>query len=211
MAVDLVDRAPEKVERLILLGAPIVVEPNPPLSNLLWRTFGRFLFFLLPAIGRVALPPIVRFKARPLQRIRDFPPDPAVVARFQRLGLDVSRIQPELLGILADQAEQFRRRDRADAALSSLASLLSATVIDQRRLAEAVDRIRAPTFVVWGARDRLVRPGIIDSLLARRPDWELETLPHSGHLTTWEDPVAYVCSVVRWLDMPIRNQPTNTA
>ena len=172
----LADHAPQKVDRLILVGAPIVVEPNPPLSNVRRRPFARFMLFLLPVIGRVAMPLLIRFKGRPLQLLFNFPVDPAVVARFQRLGLDVSRIQPELLRILADQVEQFRARNRADAALTSFASVLSTIVFDQRPLSEAVDRIKAPTLVVWGAQDRLVTRPIIDGLLARRSDWQLETL-----------------------------------
>lgn len=83
---------------------------------------------------------------------------------------------------------------------ASLASVLSAMLTDQSATVAAVDRVRAPTLLIWGARERHIPRVLMDDLIARRSDWRLQVLEESGHVPTWDSPGAYVDAVVRWAD-----------
>ncbi|MET4638445.1 alpha/beta hydrolase [Mycetocola sp. 2940] len=150
------------------------------------------------AMGRMAMPWAIRYKRRSLSRLHQNPPDSRTVRSFERSGIDATRMSPELLSALGDSVEGFSDRRRAGAAVTSFVSVLSAMMVDQRHAVAAVDRVRVPTLLIWGARERHIQRGLVDDLIARRPDWQLEVLEESGHVPTWDAPGAYVDAVARW-------------
>ena len=88
---------------------------------------------------------------------------------------------------------------------------------DQRQLAahhrrhraagHAVQRIVAPTLVLWGDRDRLVARVVIDALALRRPDWDTTVLADVGHCPQMEQPQHYLEAVTEWLQRPAAASP----
>jgi pimeloyl-ACP methyl ester carboxylesterase len=62
-----------------------------------------------------------------------------------------------------------------------------------------VGRVKAPTLVVQGEKDRLVPMSSVRKLLQLRPDWQLHVFPGLGHVPMMEDPAAFVDVVSRWL------------
>jgi len=71
--------------------------------------------------------------------------------------------------------------------------------VRQRETREAINRIAAPTLLLWGDQDRIIPRILIDQLIARRPDWAFHIFESVGHLLPWEAPAAYVEVVGRWL------------
>jgi pimeloyl-ACP methyl ester carboxylesterase len=57
------------------------------------------------------------------------------------------------------------------------------------------DRIRVPTLIVWGSRDRLLPPAEAERLRARIPGSRVVLLPGAGHLPQREQPEALASAV----------------
>ena len=62
-----------------------------------------------------------------------------------------------------------------------------------------LDRVVAPTLVIHGERDALVRVGAARALARRRPDWEVTILQDAGHLPMLEAPERFLCVIETWL------------
>lgn len=135
---------------------------------------------------RIAL----HFKAATPQRLAD---------SLDLVGTDVSRISPALLTVVAEEVERLRISWRSDAAVTALASAIRDMTFDARAVGAAIDRILAPTLLLWGERDRVITRELIDQLIARRPDWDLHVLEAVGHMAPWEAPAASVAAVGQWL------------
>jgi pimeloyl-ACP methyl ester carboxylesterase len=69
----------------------------------------------------------------------------------------------------------------------------------RRRFYAMVATIRAPTLIVQGRRDRLVRIEATRALAAARPDWRLEVLEDVGHVPQLEAPDRFLAVVEPWL------------
>jgi pimeloyl-ACP methyl ester carboxylesterase len=63
----------------------------------------------------------------------------------------------------------------------------------------AIERLAAPTLVLWGDQDPFVEQPAIDRLAELRPDWQLEEFSGVGHLLPVEVPDDYVRAVGAWL------------
>jgi non-heme chloroperoxidase len=58
----------------------------------------------------------------------------------------------------------------------------------QEDLSQEVDRIRAPTLLVWGGRDELVPRGDQEAMVEAIPDARLVVFEDAGHGVHWEEP-----------------------
>ncbi len=58
----------------------------------------------------------------------------------------------------------------------------------------------APPLILAGEHDRIVPPSTAAALHAAIPDSQLITIPHTGHLSGQEDPVAYNAALRRFLE-----------
>jgi pimeloyl-ACP methyl ester carboxylesterase len=64
---------------------------------------------------------------------------------------------------------------------------------------EAIRRVRAPTLITHGARDRLV-PATLSQTVARlQPSFHLEVMEGVGHVPMLEVPDRWLTIVDRWL------------
>jgi pimeloyl-ACP methyl ester carboxylesterase len=68
-----------------------------------------------------------------------------------------------------------------------------------REPAPILARIKAPTLLVWGEKDRMVPISNADDYLRHLPDAELVRLPGLGHLPFEEDPTASIKAVEAFL------------
>jgi epoxide hydrolase 4 len=50
------------------------------------------------------------------------------------------------------------------------------------------DRVRAPTLVIWGEKDRYLDRRLLERLDEHVLDLRIERLPHAGHFVHWQDP-----------------------
>jgi pimeloyl-ACP methyl ester carboxylesterase len=88
---------------------------------------------------------------------------------------------------------------RIDGALNAAVSAVEALTVDERVVREALDRIAAPTLLLWGTEDRAIPRALIDDLVAAHPDWSFLPIDGVGHLVPWEAPETYVAIVTRWV------------
>jgi pimeloyl-ACP methyl ester carboxylesterase len=95
---------------------------------------------------------------------------------------------------VAEAVEEIERRDglgwSTDALTRSLRGLVRTYLAPARRsLWSRMAAVRAPTLVVWGARDRLVDAALAPRVAGAVPKARLLVLPDVGHVAQLEDPV----------------------
>jgi len=125
------------------------------------------------------------------RRIRRFPADTRARAVIKLCFADPSRVPPNRL---AEAAEEIELRDgmswSTDALMRSLRGLVWTYLAPPGRgLWTRMGEIKAPTVVLWGARDRLVDSGLAPRVARTIPDARLLVLDNVGHVAQLEDPV----------------------
>lgn len=174
-------RAPRRVERLVLTSAPLPGLPDPPPFPAVWRVG---LDVARPVAGVLAAAAL-RVKARAWQR--------AVQERdASTLGVELSRMSPELTSLAAEEIGRMRLPWRVEGAVDAALAVLRALTVDEATTREALDAITAPTLMLWGAEDRVIPQRLISELEAAHPEWSSRTIDGVGHLLPWEDPQRYV-------------------
>jgi pimeloyl-ACP methyl ester carboxylesterase len=88
---------------------------------------------------------------------------------------------------------------RIEGALQAVVSTLAALTVDEGLVRAELERIEAPTMVVWGDQDRLIPRPLVDGLIELHPTWELRTVDGIGHLLPLEAPRMYVELVAEWM------------
>ena len=58
--------------------------------------------------------------------------------------------------------------------------------LPDKGLRKRLHRIKAPTLVVWGTKDRMVPPSYADDFAALIPDARVELLDDAGHMVVLE-------------------------
>jgi pimeloyl-ACP methyl ester carboxylesterase len=198
VALLLAELAPDRTERLILTSPALAAKADSPRQRLMYQTIGRLGLFVAPPIVRPVARASLRSKAAAWRRWRE---DPSRVERtIGRIGADPSRISPELFALILYEIDQFRKIPwRLDSGVSAMASAVRLMTLDQPMVGEMIDRVAAPTLLLWGDRDRVIPRVMVDDLVTRRPEWRLRVLEGVGHLAPWEAPEAYADAVDEWL------------
>lgn len=94
---------------------------------------------------------------------------------------------------------------RIEGVLQAAVSTLAALIADEGMVRAELERIEAPTMVVWGVQDRMIPRRLVDELLELHPSWEFRTVDSIGHLLPLEAPQMYVDLVADW--MASRTEP----
>lgn len=97
--------------------------------------------------------------------------------------------------------ERFRRTiisQRPHAVIAALQGLAS-----RPEMLDALSRIRLPTLVLVGSEDAATTPDDSRELAAVIQGSELVVLPEAGHMTCWEDPIAFNSAVRAFLDRTV--------
>lgn len=186
--------APDRIRGLVVANSAL---PGP-LSvgqRLGWQTLGRLALTVGPVLARA----LVRLWGRraidwKLAYLQGLTPSPAA------LGGDPSRITAENMALWRDQLAELRTNPNAmGLAVTAFASVVWEIFVDQRPTLAAIDRITAPTLLLWGEEDPLVERATVDRVMARRPDWTLHGIAGAGHVAPLEVPDRYVDAVGQWL------------
>lgn len=182
-------RHPQRVARLVLVD-PALPGPRKQLHRLNRTTLAVFAPFVVPRLGRAVLGRL--YSSRTTEQLLD--------ESLQHVHADADRLRPELREVLLDNLRFGQDREwRLDAFAANSTSVVEAMLASSWVL-RAVDRVQAPTLVVWGDQDELIGRPVIDALARRRPDWPLEVLDGMGHMVAMEAPSAYLEAVGDWLD-----------
>jgi pimeloyl-ACP methyl ester carboxylesterase len=100
-------------------------------------------------------------------------------------------------------APSFLRTLALDAARTGPPRLLvDALYATRADVSEEARSIRAPTLLVWGARDPLVPPSLAAAWREAVPQARLVTIADAGHVPMVEQPRAFVSAVAGFLDEP---------
>jgi pimeloyl-ACP methyl ester carboxylesterase len=173
--------------RALVLVAPAV--PRPPGKSLDPRVAALFAGLMMPFVAGL----LMRRRARRghEQSVRDL---------LKLCTVDMARVAPEFLEAhvaLAQERAGYGNGAHRDfiAAARSLVTVL----MRRGRYLEMVRRVRAPTLIVNGKRDRLVRLSAALALAAERPDWQIEVLDDVGHVPQLERPEQFLAVVEPWL------------
>jgi pimeloyl-ACP methyl ester carboxylesterase len=179
---------PERVTGLVLVDAVLPVPwriwPEPLVT-------ASFVVYAIPPLGR-------RLLRRALDRHRV---EEIVAGAFALCTVDPERIDGAVraahIEVERSRQEHPRESDRAfaDAARSIVLSQVHSAPTDR-----LLHRVRAPTLVIHGARDRLVSPDAARRAGVERPDWRVALLDEVGHIPMLETPALFLSTLEAWLD-----------
>lgn len=178
---------PERVSRLVLVDAalprPLRVRPDR-------RVLTVFAAYAVPWIGEWYL----------RQRAERLGPEGLVQETLRLCCADPSRVPPDVVAAHVRMARQRQELAWAPRAFLEAARSIIRMQLPPTRTVAAIDRVRVPTLVVQGDRDRLVSPEAAEAAVRRRQDWRLELLEDVGHIPQLEVPERLAAMVTAWLD-----------
>jgi pimeloyl-ACP methyl ester carboxylesterase len=177
---------PESVRALVLVAA---AAPLPRGHKLDPQVGKMFASLMMPFFASL----FMRSRARlgPEKQVRDL---------LALCCVDPSRIDPRVAEAhlaVAREREAYSHvniRDFVDAARS-----LVRVLAGRQRYLQIVRRVRAPTLIVGGQHDRLVRAAATRALADERPDWKYVEIPDVGHVPQLEKPEEFLAIVEPWL------------
>jgi pimeloyl-ACP methyl ester carboxylesterase len=188
-------RQPERVARLVMTSPALPGLPDPPRLAWAWR----LALGLAPRMARIPMRAGIRWKAAQWRRWRDDPTDPQLAKVMARMWTDASRISPALLNLIDEEVERYRAPWRIDGAIQAAVSTLAAMTVDEGMVRAELERIEAPTLVLWGDQDRVIPRRLVDGLVELHPAWAFRAVDGIGHLLPLEAPQTYVELVGDWM------------
>jgi pimeloyl-ACP methyl ester carboxylesterase len=183
------------VAGLVLTGPTLPGLPDPPRFPWAWRLGLR----LAPRLARIPMRAGIRLKTGMWRRWRDDPTDSRLTEAMARMGTDASRISPAMLSLISDEIDRYRVAWRLEGSVQAAISAFAALTVDEGTVRAELERIVAPTLVVWGDQDRLIPRRLVDGLIDLHPVWDLRTVDGIGHLLPLEAPLLYVELVADWM------------
>jgi pimeloyl-ACP methyl ester carboxylesterase len=189
-------RHPERVAHLVLTSPVLPGRPDPPRFPRTWRAALAVAPVLAPMPMRFGM----RIKARAWRRWQADPTNLHLAEAVFRGGADVTSISPQLLTLVAEEVDRLQLPWRIDGALQAAVSAVTALTVDEGTVRSELDRIKAPTLVLWGDRDRALPRVLVEDLGQARPTWTIRDVPGVGHLLPWEAPTTYLELVQDWTD-----------
>ena len=179
-------RAPETVERLVLLDAAVPLPRNRVPKDP--RFIGGFALMLVPGAGE-------RVMSRRGRRGPEF----LVHETLALVCHDPSRVDPQLLRFSEELAAERAGKPGLDKAFLGAARSLTGVLARPKRYVEAIMSIRRPTLVLFGEHDRLVPVAAGRALAAKRADWAFHVHPDLGHVPQLEDPQWTAQQIREWV------------
>lgn len=177
---------PEHVSRLILVDAAL---PRPLSARPDGRVLLIFGVYTVPRLGEWYL-------RRRAQRLG---PKGLVRETLRLCCADPSRVDREAVAAHIDLAERRQGLPWGAAAFLEAARSIIRMQVPPTRTVAVIDRVRVPTLMLQGDRDRLVSLQAAESTAQRRPDWRLEVFEDVGHIPQLEVPERTAEAMTAWL------------
>lgn len=109
------------------------------------------------------------------------------------------RVDPEMVAaMIALERERIQRPDWHEAFLDGGRSIVQ-TLAVRSHVERWIRAVSAPTLLVHGVRDQVVRVGASRAASDMRPDWEYVEFDDAGHVPMMELPEAFLETVDEWL------------
>jgi len=183
---------PERVAGLVLLDPALPLAPKEPRDMQVMLVFAAYS---TPGIGEL----FVRRRARVLG------PEGLVRETFELCCADPSRVPAEVIdahvAVLRDRMEM----PWADAAVLRAARTMVRLLLRRVRFRQLLERVGAPTLLINGEADRLVRVAAARVASQVRPDWTFRPLDGVGHTPQLEVPERTATEIRSWLEGPGRS------
>jgi pimeloyl-ACP methyl ester carboxylesterase len=187
IAAMLASSRPELVSRLILVNAALVRPIGAPVDRRVAALFG---IYMTPVLGAVFL----------RWHMAMVGPEQSTRETLRLCGVDADKLPPE---IFAAQVKVARDRLTMPWAHDAFIKAARSTVTftgQRRRFQDMLLKIRAPTLVIQGTRDRLVPLAAAEDAVRLRKDWKLSVLDGVGHVPQLEVPERWLATVQGFLD-----------
>ena len=178
---------PDLVKRLVLVDPAIPPAPGTPPER---QVVMAFTAYLVPGIGEA-------FVRRRLMRLG---PERLVRESFDLVCTDASRVPEEVIQAHVEMAKFRTRLPWADASMLRAARSMLGIILRRRRFQQLIRRVEAPTLLIHGENDRLVRHAAAKVVATVRPDWTFHTIPDAGHTPHLEAPEEVAAAIRGWLD-----------
>lgn len=124
--------------------------------------------------------------------------DDRVDALLDLTMVDAGRVPIDVRANLIEAAARHITHRWAWPSLVKAGVALYLRLLRRASFLEMVDRIEAPTLVLWGMDDVLVRPVAMRWLMQQRPDWTSVPMPDVGHAPMLEMPEKTLDAIIHW-------------
>ena len=122
-----------------------------------------------------------------------------VRSTLERCTVDLRRVDPELVAAMIDlERERFARPNWHEAVLEGTRSIVQ-TLASRKHVERWIRAVSAPTLLVHGAHDKVVRLSASCAAANDRPDWDFVVLQDAGHVPMMEVPAAFLEVVDTWM------------
>jgi pimeloyl-ACP methyl ester carboxylesterase len=125
-----------------------------------------------------------------------------VQARLTDTCVSLDAIDPSTLDLIIELVESRAAGDDAEAAFVEAARSVGLLVARAAAYRQALAAVPAPTLLLHGDSDPLLRHHGLDDIAALRPDWRLELLEGVGHSPHLEAPARTARLIVEHVQVP---------
>jgi pimeloyl-ACP methyl ester carboxylesterase len=182
-------RNPESVAGLVLLDPALPLAPREPRDR---QVMLAFTAYMTPGIGELFL----------RRRARVLGPEGLVRETFALCCVDPKRVPDDVVNAHVALVRDRFRMPWANAAVLRAARSMLRLLLRRGRFRAVLERVRAPTLLVNGESDRLVKLAAARVASEVRPDWTFRPLQDIGHVPQLEDPQRTAMEMWSWLERP---------
>jgi pimeloyl-ACP methyl ester carboxylesterase len=127
-------------------------------------------------------------------------PEESVMMTLKLCSVDPSRIPKHAVeGLIALAHERAEMKWPARAQIEAARSLMELSWNEDEYWA-AIRKVKAPTLLIHGEKDRLIPLAAAEAAAQVRPDWTFEVFEEIGHIPQLEAAGRFVETVTSWLD-----------
>ena len=130
---------------------------------------------------------------------------------LERCAVDPARVDPAMVAaMVALETERMRQPDWHSPVIEASRSIVQ-TLFISGHVERWIRGVTAPTMLIHGRQDRLVKVRAARAAADLRPDWEYVELEDSGHIPQMETPVEFLAALQDWLGRAVISPVASTA